>query len=495
MPENCKAEAILGKIQKKVYPNSSRSASLDNLVFSINGDTNLSEKVYNQIIINKSERKDNLNKNVTEGLLSEPYNNLIKDSNLDYFVSKIAEGSLTDIILPSTRFKKSKILINRLIKFHTRLQNNFNQNIVSTVKIIISKFSAFYKQYYQQVTNITNDVTDIKSDINEINTKVTSLEEYKGKITEYNEAIENTMCILDEKVQGYEACEKQIKVFGDVIENKMQELEENANCLKDSESQIKVLYDAIIDKIKEFDNIYKKEMQNYSNWMKQFDSRLNGQESWLSLISKRIEDYEQNFTNLRKELFYEARSFSKNKVGEFTPRIINPSRYANKIIKSNGKTKLQLGAGMDDNDDYINVDIRELSSVDITAEATNLPFVEGSISEIYNAHLIEHFTLLDLKNRVLPYWYKLLEAGGKLRIVTPNIEAMIYQFTNNDIDFNTFAEVVFGGQEYKGNYHYMMFNKQTLSNLLQGAGFEKIEIIQEKRQNGKCIEMEVLAFK
>jgi len=103
--------------------------------------------------------------------------------------------------------------------------------------------------------------------------------------------------------------------------------------------------------------------------------------------------------------------------------------------------------------------------------------------------------LLDLKNRVLPYWYKLLEAGGKLRIVTPNIEAMIYQFTNNDIDFNTFAEVVFGGQEYKGNYHYMMFNKQTLSNLLQGAGFEKIEIIQEKRQNGKCIEMEVLAFK
>jgi hypothetical protein len=54
---------------------------------------------------------------------------------------------------------------------------------------------------------------------------------------------------------------------------------------------------------------------------------------------------------------------------------------------------------------------------------------------------------------------------------------------------------VFGGQDYIGDYHYALYTPDSLSALLQGAGFRSVRVMTQGRRNGLFYEFEIAADK
>ena len=195
------------------------------------------------------------------------------------------------------------------------------------------------------------------------------------------------------------------------------------------------------------------------------------------------------------ELRYGERKSSEHKESAFAvdQKILNPEKI--KMLKENKKLRLNLGAGHVCKPDYINVDVRELPGIDVVANITDLPFDENSLDEVFSSHVLEHFPEEMLKRKLLPYLFKLIKPKGCFRAVVPDGYAMLLAAAKKEIPFSDFREVTFGLQEYDGDFHYTMFSTYSLTALLKNAGFQKIEIIEESRPNGKCLEFEILASK
>lgn len=173
------------------------------------------------------------------------------------------------------------------------------------------------------------------------------------------------------------------------------------------------------------------------------------------------------------------------------PRLI----AAERLLAMGADIRLNLGCGLLPNSRYFNIDARELPGVDMIADVRSLPFHPGTVAEIYAAHLVEHFTEADLKSTVLPGWHRILRTDGLLRIVVPDAEGMIQAFSRGQFPFDSLREVTFGSQDYPGNYHYTMFSRESLRELLRVSGFALSEYTVVGRANGLCLEMELEARK
>lgn len=209
-----------------------------------------------------------------------------------------------------------------------------------------------------------------------------------------------------------------------------------------------------------------------------------------------INGYRDRLEFVRLEILEQCSSTMKGKRGEKSdtkPKILNQEKYQSALATNN--VLLNIGCGHKPIAGRLNVDKRSLPGVDIVADATDLPFEPGVVSEIYVAHLVEHFTLSALKNTVFPYWLDLLAARGVLKIIVPDMPSMIAAFVQGDMTFSDLAEVTFGKQDYDDDFHYAMFSPGTLRGVLISSGFKYVDIVDENRENGKCREMEVWARK
>lgn len=157
--------------------------------------------------------------------------------------------------------------------------------------------------------------------------------------------------------------------------------------------------------------------------------------------------------------------------------------------------RLNVGCGHIPLTGYVNVDRRELPSVDVLADARDMPFEEGSVAEIVAAHLLEHFPQERLRRQVLPHWRELLMPGGTLRAVVPDSSAMIEGYREGSVTYEDLREVTFGAQDYDGDFHFNMFTSESLGALLQDAGFVDVECVASRRRNGRCFELEIVARK
>ncbi len=193
---------------------------------------------------------------------------------------------------------------------------------------------------------------------------------------------------------------------------------------------------------------------------------------------------------MRNELMYEMRYAARLTGGvsesNLEPRIVAPDR-----IPEPGEIRVNLGCGHIPLPDFVNVDSRELDNVDVVADVRNLPFAEGALSQVHSAHLMEHFPLEELRRSVLPYWTSLLRPGGRLTAVVPDAEAMISEFTAGRMSFEDLRLVTFGQQEYGGDFHFNMFSRASICELLREAGLVDVRIVESGRRNGVCYEMEV----
>lgn len=198
---------------------------------------------------------------------------------------------------------------------------------------------------------------------------------------------------------------------------------------------------------------------------------------------------------IRSELMYEFRAALTNnpKTAAIVPRIIDATKVSQAI--SWQRLRVNVGCGHLPVDEYVNVDSRELPGVDVIAEATNLPFDDASISEIYAAHLLEHFPEEIIRRTVLPHWRKKIRADGLLRLVVPDAEAMIKDYVAGKMPFDDLRKVTFGGQDYQGDFHYTMFTSEYLFGLLSELGFVDLKLVAAARVNGLCREMEIVGVR
>lgn len=192
----------------------------------------------------------------------------------------------------------------------------------------------------------------------------------------------------------------------------------------------------------------------------------------------------------RQELMYEMRYGASGPGGVAAaaaePRVVAHDRVA----AAEGDMRINLGCGHIPLPDFINVDGRDLDHVDVIADVHNLPFPRSSLAQVYSAHLLEHFPLEELSRSLLPYWCSLLRPGGLLTAIVPDTEAMLSEFTAGRISFEELRLVTFGQQEYDKDFHFNMFSRESICELLRQTGLQDVRIVACARRNGVCYEME-----
>jgi hypothetical protein len=221
-----------------------------------------------------------------------------------------------------------------------------------------------------------------------------------------------------------------------------------------------------------------------------FDERLRPD---LEDLRRYVAELDRRTRAERTELMYEMRYGGSSRgmhatTGEqevIEARVINPDKLAARPLK------LNVGCGNLTFDDHVNVDGRPLDRVDIVADVRNIPVEPGSVDEIYNAHVVEHFPVQELERVVLPHWVSLLRSGGVVRTVAPDAPAMIDAYGRGEMTFEELRIVTYGEQEYDGDFHFAMHSPDSLAAAMKAAGLTDVQVVASGRPNGLSLEMEL----
>jgi hypothetical protein len=212
----------------------------------------------------------------------------------------------------------------------------------------------------------------------------------------------------------------------------------------------------------------------------------------IAMLSSDIVRQWERIETVRREVMIELRYGSEPEV-DLEPEAINPAVLDS--ARASGDVRLNLGCGHIPLEGYLNVDSRALPGVDLVASVGKLPFDVGEVAEIHSAHVLEHFPDEELQRRLLPYWVSLLRPGGTFRAIVPDAGAMIEQYARGEYDYTSLRDVLYGGQEYEGDFHFNMFTTESMAEILVHAGLESPTVVAQARRNGECLEFEIVATK
>ncbi len=168
--------------------------------------------------------------------------------------------------------------------------------------------------------------------------------------------------------------------------------------------------------------------------------------------------------------------------GHFLSKIITN----NYIKKSEPIKKLQVGGGYHTKRGWLNADIL---SGDIYLNATKKhPIKSHSFNYIFSEQFLEHLNLKNGKFH-LSECYRILKAGGKIRIATPDLDKLIslynkensfctqedavkrhFKDTGGNHDFSEFFNDMFHSWGHK-----FIYNLQTLGKVLESSGFKNVK--------------------
>jgi predicted SAM-dependent methyltransferase len=166
-----------------------------------------------------------------------------------------------------------------------------------------------------------------------------------------------------------------------------------------------------------------------------------------------------------------------------TEPIIKPP---NVVFVDINKPCINLGSGTTNIDGCLNLDVRQLPNVDfvVDLEKSNLPFPDNFFATIYAIDVIEHITYRKVK-QLIKELYRVLNKGGRLVVRTPDTELIAkyvldrrFPGVHGDL-FETMSWYIYGEQDYPENTHKSAFTKETLKQLLEGAGFVVVTMYNE----------------
>ena len=137
--------------------------------------------------------------------------------------------------------------------------------------------------------------------------------------------------------------------------------------------------------------------------------------------------------------------------------------------------KVHLGAGPINIQGWINVDARGYDHTHLVAKGFDLAeFSDGSISEIYMCHVLEHFSFAEAES-LLRHFKRKLCVGGVIRISVPSFDKLVEVYLDGDNNLDLIKSALMGGQDYEFNFHKSIYNHLSLMKMLKACGYVDVE--------------------
>lgn len=167
-------------------------------------------------------------------------------------------------------------------------------------------------------------------------------------------------------------------------------------------------------------------------------------------------------------------------------------RAIDEYVRANRTRKLQLGAGSNIRQGWLNTDVydeRKQGEVVYLNARRRFPLEDASFDYVYSEHMLEHFTYADAL-RCLEECRRVLRPGGRIRVATPSLDRIVGLYAQDDdlarryvkwsIDaFIPSANAYLPGFTINNmvrNWgHKFIFDRQTLGHALESAGFVDVE--------------------
>jgi len=136
--------------------------------------------------------------------------------------------------------------------------------------------------------------------------------------------------------------------------------------------------------------------------------------------------------------------------------------------------KLHVGSGAHRFPGWKNFDERADVRPDFVGDAKTLDGVAtNSCTHIYASHVLEHFPHAKIVP-ILKVWASRLKKGGKMWISVPDIDVIadLHCKHKDRLGPPSFPwnALIYGGQEYPGNFHHVGFNEKFLRYCMAKAG-------------------------
>lgn len=149
--------------------------------------------------------------------------------------------------------------------------------------------------------------------------------------------------------------------------------------------------------------------------------------------------------------------------------------------------KLNIGCGDKILPNYINVDVRPMTGVDVVHDLNQpLPFADNYADFILASDVLEHFPMAQTDS-LLKDWARVLKPGGSIHVRVPNMELICERLYKSVIDPKELIILIYGGQEYEFNFHKAGFTKPMLGLALARAGCSMITKIWDSDHNTNMI--------
>ncbi len=123
----------------------------------------------------------------------------------------------------------------------------------------------------------------------------------------------------------------------------------------------------------------------------------------------------------------------------------------------------------------INYDEREdLTNVDVIGDVRTLDFPDNNFHYILASDIIEHFPISETEN-ILKEWSRVLKVGGIIEFRMPNLRAICKKYVDGIIKAKLCSWLLYGGQDYRGNYHFTGFDREWFKSIIEPLGFKEID--------------------
>ena len=140
------------------------------------------------------------------------------------------------------------------------------------------------------------------------------------------------------------------------------------------------------------------------------------------------------------------------------------------------------------------MDIAVSENIQYADGGKKIPEINNTIDVLYSSHMLEH---LDEEEThiFLTESMRILKKGGILRLVVPDFDKLIHGYSQHQNPSKFITDSCLVGKKPKSvikkmqyliqghGWHFSMYNKQTLVELLEKHGFKNIQILQEGETN------------
>ena len=146
--------------------------------------------------------------------------------------------------------------------------------------------------------------------------------------------------------------------------------------------------------------------------------------------------------------------------------------------------KINLGSGHWKFDGWVNVDLDAESLPDVLVDlSAALPFRDGTASFMHTEDFIDQLEL-DGAQAFLRECHRILQPGGVIRVLTPDVEKLCRMYINEPdalkalwrdhvgvpLKYGTAAEIVNVGMRFAG--HTFLYDQETFTALAESSGFQ-----------------------